>query len=136
MSTVSTAYRSQAISIARIGGPLVINFLAVAGMGLTDTVMAGRLGADALAAVSVGHNTWMLAFSGCMGILMALSPIIARHYGAGETGKIGRYTRHGMYLGFLLGLVILLVGRPLVGSFLGLSDFGQCLRRVSSARRG
>ena len=61
MSVVSTSFRAQSVSIARIGGPLIVNFLAVAGMGLADTVMSGRLGADALAAVSVGHNTWMLA---------------------------------------------------------------------------
>lgn len=118
MSVVSTAFRSQSISIARIGGPLIINFLAVAGMGVADTVMAGRLGADALAAVSVGHNTWMLAFSACMGVLMALSPIIARYYGAGELNKIGRYTRHGLYLGFGLGVIILLTGRPLAETVL------------------
>ena len=120
MSLVSSSFRTQSVSIARIGGPLIVNFLAVAGMGLADTVMSGRLGAEALAAVSVGHNTWMLVFSGCLGVLMALSPIIARHYGAGETNKIGRYTRHGMYLGFLLGLLILLIGRPLVEPFLTL----------------
>ena len=120
MSLVSSSFRTQSVSIARIGGPLIVNFLAVAGMGLADTVMSGRLGAEALAAVSVGHNTWMLVFSGCLGVLMALSPIIARHYGAGEINKIGRYTRHGMYLGFLLGLLILLIGRPLVEPFLTL----------------
>ena len=120
MSLMSSSFRTQSVSIARIGGPLIVNFLAVAGMGLADTVMSGRLGAEALAAVSVGHNTWMLVFSGCLGVLMALSPIIARHYGAGETNKIGRYTRHGMYLGFLLGLLILLIGRPLVEPFLTL----------------
>jgi len=125
MPLVSAPFRSQSVSIARIGGPLIINFLAVAGMGLADTVMSGRLGADALAAVSVGHNTWMLAFSGCMGLLMALSPIIARYYGAGEVDKIGRYTRHGLYLGFALGVVILLFGRPLVNpllTFIGIDD--------------
>lgn len=120
MSLVSSSFRTQSVSIARIGGPLIVNFLAVAGMGLADTVMSGRLGAEALAAVSVGHNTWMLVFSGCLGVLMALSPIISRHYGAGEINKIGRYTRHGMYLGFLLGLLILLIGRPLVEPFLTL----------------
>ena len=118
MPIVSSSFRSQSISIARIGGPLIINFLAVAGMGLADTVMSGRLGADALAAVAVGNSTWMLAFSACMGVLMALSPIIARYYGAGEINKIGRYTRHGMYLGFLLGVAILVFGRPLAELFL------------------
>ena len=43
---------------------------------------------------------------------MALSPIIARLYGAGEIHKIGRYARHGMYVGFGLGVLIFIFGRP------------------------
>lgn len=111
MFATSPATRRQVSSIARISGPLIINFLAVAGMNLADVMMSGRLGADALAAVAVGSSSWMLAFSACLGLLMALSPIISRLYGAGEMHKIGRYARHGMYLGLGLGVVILLVGR-------------------------
>ena len=95
----------------RLGGPLIVNYLAVAGMGLADTLMSGRLGASSLAAVAVGHSVWMLNFTACLGILMAISPIIARLYGAGQSRKIGRYTRHGMYLGIVLGVVVLIVGR-------------------------
>jgi MATE family multidrug resistance protein len=108
----SPAAKAQYASIIRMSGPLVVNFLAVAGMNLADVTMSGRLGADALAAVAVGSSTWMLVFSACLGLLMALSPIIARHYGAGKLHRIGRYARHGMYLGFALGVLILLAGRP------------------------
>ncbi|MGB5690066.1 MAG: MATE family efflux transporter [Woeseiaceae bacterium] len=131
MSVASASFRSQSVSIARIGGPLIVNFLAVAGMGLADTIMSGRIGADALAAVSVGHSIWMLAFSGCLGVLMALSPIIARHYGAGAKHKIGRYTRHGMYLGFLLGLLILLFGRPLAEHFVAFIGIDTGFRHLT-----
>jgi MATE family multidrug resistance protein len=110
--------RRQCASILGISGPLIVNNLAVAGMNFADTVMSGRLGADALAAVSVGSHTWMLVFSGCLGLLMALSPIVARRFGAGEIDKIGRYSRHGMYLGFGLGVLILLLGRQFAGTFL------------------
>ncbi|MBT8107893.1 MAG: MATE family efflux transporter [Gammaproteobacteria bacterium] len=109
---MNPAAKAQFRSIARISGPLVVNFLAVAGMNLADVTMSGRLGADALAAVAVGSNTWMLVFSACLGLLMALSPIIARLFGAGELHKIGRYARHGIFLGFALGVLIMLVGRP------------------------
>ena len=132
MAALRNAFRSQAISIARIGGPLIINFLAVALMGVADTVMAGRLGADALAAVSVGNHTWMLSFSVCLGVLMALSPIIARYYGAGETRKIGRYTRHGMYLGFMMGLVILIGGRPVVEPLLAAIGIDPGFRHLTA----
>ncbi len=123
--------RRQFKSILRISGPLIINNLAVAGMNFADTVMSGRLGADALAAVAVGANTWLLAFSACLGLLMAISPIIARHYGAGETHKIGRYSRHGMYIGFGLGVVILLLGRPFAESFLAFVGIDPAFRHLT-----
>ena len=118
MPVLSPSTRHQCVSIARISGPLIVNNLAVAGMNFADTVMSGRLGADALAAVSVGSHTWMLVFSACLGLLMAVSPIVAQRFGAGEIDKIGRYSRHGMYLGFGLGVVILLLGRPFAATFL------------------
>ena len=123
--------RRQVTSILRISGPLIVNNLAVAGMNFADTVMSGRLGADALAAVAVGANTWLLAFSACLGLLMAISPIIARHYGAGDLDKIGRYSRHGMYIGFGLGLVILLLGRPFAETFLALVGIDPAFRHLT-----
>jgi MATE family multidrug resistance protein len=118
MRALDTAWRAQFTSIMRISGPLIVNNLAVAGMNFADTVMSGRLGADALAAVAVGANTWLLAFSACLGLLMAISPIIARHQGAGEVDKIGRYSRHGMAIGFGLGVLIIIFGRPFAETLL------------------
>ena len=43
-------------------------------MGLADPLMAGRLGASSLAAVAVGNSVWMLNFTACLGVLMAISP--------------------------------------------------------------
>ena len=88
MPVPSPSVRRQCASIVRISGPLIVNNLAVAGMNFADTIMSGRLGADALAAVSVGSHTWMLVFSACLGLLMAVSPIVSRRFGAGEIDKI------------------------------------------------
>ena len=92
-----------------LAGPLIINNLAVAGMQFADAVMAGRLGAESLAAVAVGASVWFFGFAACLGILMAISPIAARHYGAGTPELIGRYTRQGIYLGVACGLAIILM---------------------------
>lgn len=92
-----------------VGGPLIVNFLAVAGMGFADAVMAGHLGPSALAAVAVGTSTWMLGFTFCLGFLMALSPIISRYYGAGQPEMIGRYTRQGFWIGQVLSISLLVL---------------------------
>jgi MATE family multidrug resistance protein len=76
-------------------------------MQFADAVMAGRLGAESLAAVAVGASVWFFGFAFCLGVLMAISPIAARHYGADKPELIGRYTRQGMYLGATIGIVVI-----------------------------
>lgn len=93
----------------RLAGPLIVNNLSIAGMQFADAVMAGRLGAEALAAVAVGGSIWFLGFTLCLGLLMAISPIAARHYGAGKPELIGRYTRQGIYLGIGVGIALMVL---------------------------
>ena len=95
-------------ALMRIAWPLVINNLSVAGMQFTDAVMAGRLGAESLAAVAVGGSVWFMGFAFVLGVLMAISPTAARHQGAGDEALIGRYTRQGIYLGMVLAVPIML----------------------------
>ncbi len=112
MATIQDGgWRVQVRSLLRLGGPLIVNNLSVAGMQFADAVMAGRLGADALAAVAVGGSVWFLGFSLCLGLLMAISPIAARHFGAGNYGLIGRYTRQGVYLGVSFGVTLILIAQ-------------------------
>ena len=114
-------YKAQIKKLFGIGGPLIVNNLSIAGIAFADAVMAGRIGARELAAVAVGSSFWFIGFLFCLGILMALSPIIARHFGAGNYSLIGRYMRQGVYLGIFLSIPILLIGQfataPLLESF-------------------
>lgn len=107
----STKYRVHGKALLRLAGPLIVNNLAVAGMQVADAMMAGSLGAKELAAVAVGGSFWFLGFSLCLGILMAISPIVARHYGAERYDLIGRYTRQGLYLAVVLGIPLILIGQ-------------------------
>ena len=112
--TPSKNWRQEARALLRLAGPLVINNLAIAGMQFADAVMAGRLGAEALAAVAVGGSVWFLGFTVMLGLMMAISPIAARHFGAGNPSLIGQYTRQGLWLSAMLGVSILVVAQLLV----------------------
>jgi len=105
------SWLAHAKPMLRLSGPLIVNFLAVAGMHFADAVMAGRLGADALAAVAIGGSVWLIGFSFSLGLLMAISPIVARHFGAGQYDLIGRYVRQGIYLAFVLGLPLIVAAQ-------------------------
>ncbi len=104
--------------IFSLAGPLIVNNLSIAGMQFADAVMAGSLGARELAAVAVGGSVWFLGFTACLGIMMAISPIAARHYGAGNAALIGRYTRQGLWLAAALGLTYIALIHTFVESAL------------------
>jgi MATE family, multidrug efflux pump len=100
--------RDEAIAILKLGGPLIAAQLAQVSISFVDTVMAGNLSADALAAVAVGSNVWFLVVVICMGLLMSVSPSIAQLYGAGRFQEIGPCVRQGLWLGLgaaMVGLV-------------------------------
>lgn len=75
--------------ILRLAWPVLISQMAVMVSGVIDTVMAGRLSADDLAAVGLGSSVYISIYVSMMGVLLALTPIVAQHFGAGRMAEIG-----------------------------------------------
>lgn len=84
--------------ILRLAWPVLVGQLAVMFNGLIDTVMAGRLSAIDLAAVGLASSIYVSSYVGLMGVLVALTPIAAQHYGAGQFREIGADTRQALLL--------------------------------------
>jgi multidrug resistance protein, MATE family len=105
---------AEATVILRLAGPLVANNLALAGMSFADTVMAGRLGTVDLAAVAVGGSAWMIVFLFGLGMLMAVSPVVAHAYGAGRWEEAGSVLRQALWLSQAMAAVafFMLLGAP------------------------
>lgn len=108
------SWRHEIVRLFKLAGPLIVNNLSIALMQTADTMMAGRLGVETMAAVAVGGSLWFFAFTVGLGLLMAISPIAARHFGAGNLHLIGRYTRQGVYLGLALAIPIIIAAQFLV----------------------
>ena len=114
-----------------LAGPLIVNNLAIAGIHFADAVMAGRIGAETLAAVAIGGSIWFFGFTLCMGILMAISPIAARHFGAGSKELIGRYTRQGIYIGLIFSALLITFFQFNVGSILSAIGIDSSFRHLT-----
>ena len=125
MSLEAKTLRAELGALFSVGGPLIVNYLAIAGIHFSDAVMAGRLGANELAAVAVGGSVWMLGFTLCLGILMSISPIVSRFAGAGLHSRIGRFTQQGFYLSQALSITIFVLAqlytRPIL-EFIGIDE--------------
>lgn len=69
--------------------PLAAGNLAQMAMGVTTTVMTGRLGGMALAAVGLGSMLYFSAGIVLQGILFAVSPLAAHAIGTGDRAAAG-----------------------------------------------
>jgi MATE family multidrug resistance protein len=103
--------RREALALLALGGPLIGAELAHISMAFVDTVMAGRLGPQDLAAVAVGCSLWIPVFIFGMGLLMSVSPTVAHLFGAGRHAEIGGHVRQGLWLSQAVALVTFVVVR-------------------------
>jgi MATE family multidrug resistance protein len=71
---------------------------------VVDTIMVGRVSAEALAAVAVGNVYLFAAVSFGMGTLMALDPIVAQAVGAGDGEGVTRGLQRGILLAVALAV--------------------------------
>ncbi len=62
--------------------PILITQFAQAGLGLIDTIMAGHLSANDLAAIAVGVGLWMPIMLLFSAIMIATTPLVAEAKGA------------------------------------------------------
>lgn len=82
----------------RLMCPILVAQLAFTVMGFVDTVMAGSVSATDMAAVAIANSIWFPVLMFLVGILMAITPIVAQLYGAKKEHKIAQVVQQGIWL--------------------------------------
>jgi MATE family multidrug resistance protein len=109
--------RSEFGSLTALAVPIIVTQVSQMGMGVADTVMAGRVGAVDLAGVALGGNLFWPLMLFLSGVVMAVTPSVAHLNGAGRDAEIGAVVRQALWLacgGGVLALVLLGLARPLL----------------------
>ncbi|MCX7564847.1 MATE family efflux transporter [Sulfitobacter sp. F26169L] len=112
---MSTAAHIRAIAV--LGLPLIGGHLAQMAIGVTDTVMLGWYGVEALAAVTLASTYFFTLFIFGSGFAFAVMPMVASYHSADDTTSIRRATRMGLWLSFgfaLLALPLMIFSAPLL----------------------
>ena len=86
--------------------PILIAQVSTVGMNFMDSAMSGHVSADDLAGVSIGASLFLPVLTTAMGILTSCTPMTAQLLGKGDRASIPEVVRSGMYLAFVLALVI------------------------------
>lgn len=100
-------FRFELKSLLHLATPIIISQLAQLGMNFTDTVMAGQHSEKSLAGVAIGSSFWVPGFLFLIGILMAVTPMVAHSWGAKHLQNIKHTIQQSVFLALALGLIIM-----------------------------
>lgn len=100
----------EAKALLRLGTPIFIGQLAIMGMGVTDTIMAGNYNATDLAAIAIGQSFWLPIVIFFAGFFNASTTLIAHQHGASNSTKTQQiFLQSILWLAFCSPLAILLL---------------------------
>lgn len=83
--------------------------LAQMGMGVADTIMAGRYSSADLAGVALGSSILWPSMMLVFGIIQAITPTISQLNGAESYAKIGPIIRQGLWIAVIGGLIVSII---------------------------
>lgn len=107
-------------SLLRLAGPIVFANILQSAYQLTDTFWVGRLGAEAVAAVSISFPIIFLMISLGAGGSMAGSILIAQYAGRGDHEQANYYASQTLVAVVLLTVVVSVIGYIFTDPMLGL----------------
>ncbi|MFV8782295.1 MATE family efflux transporter [Microbulbifer sp. SA54] len=93
--------------LTNLGGPLVVSNLAVVSMGVTDTIVAGQSGETDLAGLALGSSIWAVCAVTLIGMLAAVSPVVANLRGARDEKGCAQQMRQSVWIALAGGLLVI-----------------------------
>jgi len=81
----------------KLATPLALTQLAQIAMMTTDLALIGRLGTDAVGAAALGQTVAFMSFVIGMGLVSAVSPLVAQAFGARDPHRVRRSLRVGLW---------------------------------------
>lgn len=105
MRSVFAAFRRELPNLLTIALPLTLAHLAQNAMTFVDTLMAGRLGPEALAGIALGGASLSFISVITSATLFAVAPLVAQATGAQDPATIRRTVRQGLLLTMLIAPV-------------------------------
>lgn len=107
--SVSTRIRSELPHLLKLAGPVVAAELGWMLMGVVDTVMVGKIGAEAIGAVAIGNIVFNCIGLLSIGIMLGLDTLVSQAFGAGDIEDCNHSLRQSLWMGAIAGPVLLLV---------------------------
>jgi len=96
-------------NIWRVSYPLILSFVAITLVNVTDIAFMGRLGEVAIGATGLGGLYCLIFIMASMGLSIGAQIIMARYNGEERPFEIGKVFDHLLYVQLALGAILLLL---------------------------
>jgi MATE family multidrug resistance protein len=108
--TLISQERAELRAMARLALPLIMAEVGWMSMGVVDTMMVGRVSADAIGAVSLGTMIFYTIGIFASGLLLGLDTLVSQAFGAGNLDDCRHSLINGIWLSlFLIAPVMLII---------------------------
>jgi MATE family multidrug resistance protein len=91
-------------ALSGLGIPIVITQLLQVSYGFVAILMMGRVGTLELAGIGLGTSLWVMVFLGTLGVLMVVSPVVARQFGSNRSEEIRETFQQALWLSSIVAL--------------------------------
>ncbi len=99
----------EAKRLFQLGTPIFIAQISGMGMSLVDTIMTGQASSVDMAAVAVACSIWNPISLFGLGVLLAISPLVAQAVGEKREHETPHIMRQGIWCSLLLSLPLMLI---------------------------
>ena len=107
MNFLDRNYTKQTVKLAL---PVMLTQLGQVSVQLFDNIIVGNLlGANALAAVSLGNALFFSVFVFGLGISFAIPPLVSEAHSQNKHDRINSVFRHGFVLNMAVGLLLMIL---------------------------
>jgi len=130
-STFLELERRPYAGLLKLAYPLVIAFSVQTGFNVVDTIFVGRLGSDAIAALSLAYPFQMIMYAIGGGLGIGAQSLISRSIGAKRIQDAENASVHSLFLGLVCGVLTAVLGLVLVSSVLGLFGAPESVNALS-----
>lgn len=96
--------RAELRALLALALPILGGQVAQTANGFVDTLMAGDVSPLDLAAVAIGASIWVPVFLFMVGVIIAATPVLSQHLGAGRHGQVVPTAWQALWLALAIGI--------------------------------
>jgi MATE family multidrug resistance protein len=122
MPPVPYAWAAEARALGGISASVTLTMLAQLAMSAVETLVVARLGVPELAGVTLALGVQLLVFLFSLGVVTALTPLVAAARGRGHERAVRLFGQHGLWVGLTFsvpGALLLLACRDPLAALIG-----------------